>query len=83
VVELRLHRGNSGERGLDAAGGKRAHRRVSRAADSKAELTWHWMGHWRDGDHRTGSCRWQAVAELAAHVGRARERAKGLGRGHK
>jgi hypothetical protein len=39
VAELRLHRGNSGERGLDAAGGKRAHRRVSQAADSKAELT--------------------------------------------
>jgi hypothetical protein len=39
VAELRLHRGNSDERGLDAAGRERAHRRVSRAADSKAELT--------------------------------------------
>jgi alkylhydroperoxidase family enzyme len=39
VAELRLHRGNSDERGLDAVGRERAHRRVSRAADSKAELT--------------------------------------------
>jgi hypothetical protein len=39
VAELQLFRGNSGERRLDAAGKERAHRRVSRAADSKAELT--------------------------------------------
>jgi hypothetical protein len=70
VAELRLHRGNSGERGVDAAGG-RAHRRVSRAADSKAELTVALDGARRDGGHRTGSGRWGAVAELPARVGRA------------
>jgi hypothetical protein len=40
---------------------------------------WHWTGHGRDGGHRTGSGRWWAVAELPARVGRARERARGLG----
>jgi hypothetical protein len=44
---------------------------------------WHWTGHGRDGGHRTGSGRRRAVAELLARVGRARERARGLGRGHK
>jgi hypothetical protein len=39
VAELRLHRRNSGERGPDAIGRERAHRRVSQAAGSKAELT--------------------------------------------
>jgi hypothetical protein len=46
VAELRLHRENSGERGLDAAGEKRARRRVSRAVDSKAELTVALDGAW-------------------------------------
>jgi hypothetical protein len=36
---LRLCKKCSGERGPDAARRERAHRRVSRAADSKAELT--------------------------------------------
>jgi hypothetical protein len=36
---LRLHEGCSGEHGPDAAERERAHRMVSRAADSKAELT--------------------------------------------
>jgi hypothetical protein len=36
---LRLHEDCSGERRPDAAERERAHRRVSRAADSKAELT--------------------------------------------
>jgi hypothetical protein len=38
-VGLRLYKSCSDERGPDAAGRERAHRRVSRAADSKAELT--------------------------------------------
>jgi hypothetical protein len=36
---LRLRKKRSGERGPDVAGKEMAHRRVSRAADSKAELT--------------------------------------------
>jgi hypothetical protein len=36
---LRLRKKRSGERGPDAIERERAHRRVSRAADSKAELT--------------------------------------------
>jgi hypothetical protein len=47
----------------------------------KRSSPWHWMGHGRDGDHRTGSGRWRAVAELTARMGRAR--ARGLGRGCK
>jgi hypothetical protein len=44
---------------------------------------WHGTGHRRDGDRRTGSSRWRAVSELSARVGRARERVRGFGRGHK
>jgi hypothetical protein len=36
---LRLRKNCSGERGPGAAGRERAHRMVSRAADSEAELT--------------------------------------------
>jgi hypothetical protein len=43
--------------------------------------SWHRTGHRRDGDRRTGSSRRRAVAELSARVGRARERARGFGRG--
>jgi hypothetical protein len=39
AVGLWLRKNCSGERGPDIAGRKRAHRRVSRVADSKAELT--------------------------------------------
>jgi hypothetical protein len=39
AVGLRLCKKRSGERGPDATGKGRAHRRVSRAADSKAKLT--------------------------------------------
>jgi hypothetical protein len=44
---------------------------------------WHWAGRGRDGGRRTGSGRRRAVAELPAFVGRARERARGFGRGRK
>jgi hypothetical protein len=44
---------------------------------------WHWTGHGRDGGHETGSGRRRAVAELPARVSKARERARGLGRGRK
>jgi hypothetical protein len=39
VADFGYARKCSGERGPDAVGGERAHRRVSRAADSKAKLT--------------------------------------------
>jgi hypothetical protein len=39
VAGLRLRKKRSGERGPDTAERERAHRRVSRAADSKVELT--------------------------------------------
>jgi hypothetical protein len=44
---------------------------------------WHWTRRGRDIGHRTGSGRRQAVAELLARVGRARERARGFGRRRK
>jgi hypothetical protein len=44
---------------------------------------WHWMGRERDGGRITGSDRRRAVAKLPACVGRARERARGFGRGRK
>jgi hypothetical protein len=42
---------------------------------------WHWTGRGRDGGRRTGSDRRWVVAELPAHVGRARERASESGKG--
>jgi hypothetical protein len=80
---LRLCKSRSGERGPDEPDRGRAHRRVSRVADSEAEFTVARTGHRRDGDRRTGSSRWRAMAELSAHMGRARERVWGFGRGHK
>jgi hypothetical protein len=44
---------------------------------------WHWTGHRRNGGHGTGSGRRRAVPGLSARVGRARERARGLGIGRK
>jgi hypothetical protein len=44
---------------------------------------WHWTGRGRDGGRRTGSGRRRAVAELPVRVGRARERARGFGKGRK
>jgi hypothetical protein len=44
---------------------------------------WHWTGHGRNGGHGTGGGRRRAVAELPVCVGRARERARELGRGRK
>jgi hypothetical protein len=44
---------------------------------------WHGMEHGRDGDRRTGSSRRRVVAELSACMGRAREKARGFGRGRK
>jgi hypothetical protein len=43
----------------------------------------HWTGHGRNGDHGTGDARRRAVVELLVRAGRARERARELGRGHK
>jgi hypothetical protein len=83
MVELRLRENHSGEHGPAKPGREGAHRRVSRACDSEAELPWHWTGRERDGGRRTGGGRRWAVAGLSAHVGRARERARELGRGRK
>jgi hypothetical protein len=44
---------------------------------------WHGTGRRRNSGCRTGSGRRLAVAELPARVGRARERARGFGRGRK
>jgi hypothetical protein len=44
---------------------------------------WHGTGRGRDGGRRTGSSRRRAVAKLSACAGRARERARGFGRGRK
>jgi hypothetical protein len=50
---------------------------------ARRSLPWHWTGHGRDGGRRIGSGRRGAVVELPTHVGRARERARGFGRGRK
>jgi hypothetical protein len=44
---------------------------------------WHWTRHGRDDGHGTCSGRRRAVAELSARMGKARERARGFGRGRK
>jgi hypothetical protein len=44
---------------------------------------WHLTGHGRNGGHGTGGGRRRAVAELSVRAGRARERARELGRGRK
>ena len=44
---------------------------------------WRWTGHGRNGGHGTGSGRRRAVVELPVRLGRARERARELGRGRK
>jgi hypothetical protein len=44
---------------------------------------WHWTGHGHDGGHGIGSGHRWAVAEFRVRVGRARERARELGRGRK
>jgi hypothetical protein len=77
---LRLRKSYSAERGPDAAGRERAHRRVSQAADSKAELTVALVG--AQARRRQRNRKW-AMAGLPARVGRARERATELGRGLK
>jgi hypothetical protein len=41
------------------------------------------MAHGRNGGHRTGGGRRRAVVELSVRAGRARERARELGRGRK
>jgi hypothetical protein len=83
TAELRLREDCSGERGSDATERERAHQRVSRATDSEAELTVALDGararRWSQNTQWSSA----AVAELPAHVGRARERARGLGRGRK
>jgi hypothetical protein len=44
---------------------------------------WHWTGRERDGGRRTGGDGRRAVAGLSTRVGRARERARQLGKGRK
>jgi hypothetical protein len=83
VAELHLHRRNSSERRLDAAGRERATEGCPEQLIVRQSSPWHLTGHRRDGGHGTGSGRRWAVAELPAHVGRARERVRGLGRGRK
>jgi hypothetical protein len=77
---LRLCKDCSDERRSDETERERAHRRVSRAADSEAELTVALNGA---RTRRWPQIRQRAVAELPARVGRARERTRGSGRGRK
>jgi hypothetical protein len=44
---------------------------------------WHRTGRGRDGGRRIGSNRWRTVVELSTCVGRARDRARRFGSGHK
>jgi hypothetical protein len=77
---LRLCKDCSDERGSDETERERAHRRVSRAADSEAKLTVALDGAWT---LRWPQNRQRAVAELPTRVGRARERARESGKGRK
>jgi hypothetical protein len=83
AVGLRLRKSCFGECGPDAAGRERAHRRVSRAANNKMELTVALDG--ARARQRPQNRQWvsAAVAELSARVGRVRERARELGRRRK
>ena len=81
VAGLRLRKDRSGEHGPDETERGRAYRRVSRAPDNEAELTVAQDGAQTRRWPQTGSGRWGA--ELSARVGRARERARGFGRGRK
>jgi hypothetical protein len=80
---LRLRKKCSGECGPDAAGRERAHRRVSRAADSKAKLTMALDG--ARARRRPQNRQWVSAGGGGApvRVGRARERARELGRRRK
>jgi hypothetical protein len=80
VADSGCARKHSGERGPGAAGRERAHQRVSRVADGKAKLTVALDG--ARAQQRPRNRRW-AVAELLVRTGRARERARELGRGRK
>jgi hypothetical protein len=44
---------------------------------------WHWTGHGSNDSHGIGSGRRRVVAELPVRMGRAIERARELGTGHK
>jgi hypothetical protein len=79
---LWLRKNCSSERGLDAAG--RGHTEgCPEQLTVRRSSPWHWTGHGRDGSHETGNGRRREVAELPVRVGRARERARELGRGRK
>jgi hypothetical protein len=82
---LRLHKNGSGERGPGIAGMERAHQRVSRVADGKAELAVALYGARAQQRPRN---RWRTSAgggkgSRFACAERERERARELGRGRK
>jgi hypothetical protein len=90
VVELRLRENHSGERGLAEPGREGAHRRVSRAADSEAELTVALDGartrRWPQNRRRSAAggggalcTRGQSERERASKSGRGRKWARGGG----
>jgi hypothetical protein len=55
-----------------------------RQGDGGGAPAWHWMGHGRNSDHRTGGGRLRTVADVLGSRGqRERERARELGRGRK
>jgi hypothetical protein len=82
VADSGCARKRSGEHRPNETERERAHRRVSRVADGKAKLTVALDG--ARAQRRPRNRRWaSAVAELSVHAGRARERARELGRGRK
>jgi hypothetical protein len=60
-------------------GGEGHTERCPEQLTARRNSLWHGTGRGRDGDRRTGSSRWRAVAELSIRAGRARERARGFG----
>jgi hypothetical protein len=95
--QRRRHKDSTGRRRRDSGGAKIAQVSVEQTQQrgkghtegcpeqltARRSSPWHWTGRGRDGGRITGCGRWRAVAELSARVGRARERARGFGKGRK
>jgi hypothetical protein len=85
----RQRRGSGCARIAPVSAGRTKQRGEGRTEGCPEQLTarrnspWHGTGRGRDGGRKTGNSRRREVEELSARVGRARERVRGFGRGHK
>jgi hypothetical protein len=81
VVDSGCIRKRSGERGPGAAGGERAHRRVSRVADGKAKLTVALDGAWEQ--QRPRNRQWASAGGGGALGSRGQSEREGEGAGQR